>query len=838
MIRRYRLGLLAKPANPFLLSPMNPTPLPLPSPPTTRPSTPPPSPRRAAWRWGLLAVLLVTLAGLALGEWLGWPMLEAPLQQALSQRLRREIKLGPPVAVVPGLGQGTASRPGSDRPFSVRFLGGIRLYAPQLLIAAPAWGSQPYLLKAQGIELDLVYADLWRAWRGQPLRIERLQADQIDAELERKADGRVSWQFNPDAPPPDPSAPPTLPAVGQMRVLQGQVHLTDAIRKLELRAQLSLSDSRLGEVLGEVVAAVPSAVPATVPAKPTSAAAANPPAPESPAGSVLRLTGTGQYRGLPLTLALTASGTLPWVQDPTLAKPLAQAVPLTLSVRVGRARLNFEGSATDALQLGGLTGRFSLQGPSLAAVGDPLGVTLPTTAAFRASGRLLRQGADWRVLVDDATVGASRLNGAFVYSGDRAVPLLAGRLGGSRLLLKDLGPALGLAPASGAAAPAVGAAPPAAEAAPPASRTAPPAARAPTPAPGVATAPQVAAASSPATNAVVKLELPMPKTVGPAMPVRRPGKVLPNRPFDLAALRVMDAQVLIDIAEVDLNTHWLEPLRPLHTRLELTGGVLTLHDLDARTAQGRLAGQVSLDGRGALALWTAALRWDGVKLERWLHLARTAGQPPWISGQLGGRARLAGEGRSTAEILASLHGTLSTELSGGSVSHLAIEAAGLDLAQALGLLVVGDDALPVGCAVADLVVDHGVFRPRVMVLDTPDSAVWVEGTLSLATEALDLRAVVSPKDFSPLALRSPLRLRGSFVNPAVSLDAGRMAPRLAVAALLALVNPLAALIPLIDTGDAEAAARVAGSCRKLMPRQPPKAPPAVAAARPAVSTGK
>ena len=801
-------------------SPPLPTPSSPPIPPPTAPSAPPPTRRRAVWRWAALALLLVTLTGLGLGEWLGWPMLEAPLQQALSQRLQREISLGQPAAGAAALKKGVASGPAAERPFSVRFLGGIRLFAPQLQIAAPAWASQPFLVQAQALALDLRYADLWRAWRGEPLRIQRLQADQLDAELERQADGRVSWQFNPDAPAPDPAEPlPALPVVEQLRIKQGQVHLLDALRKLELRAQLSLSDSRMGEVVGEVVGVKASGVPA----HPASAATAPTAAPA--ARSVLRLTGTGQYRGLPLTLALTASDALPWMQDPAEAQAVALAAPLTLSVRVGRARLNFEGSATDALHLGGLTGRFSLQGPSLAAVGDPLGVTLPTTAAFHATGRLSRQGADWRVLVDEATVGASRLNGAFVYSGDRAVPLLAGRLGGSRLLLKDLGPALGLAPTAGAAAPTAGAA-------------APERLVASRPRVAAPSASAIAAGAAGAAGALAKIDVPLLATTGPAQPARRPGKVLPNRPFDLAALRVMDAQVLIDIAEVDLNTHWLEPLQPLRARLELTGGVLTLHDLDARTAQGRLAGQLSLDGRGEKALWTAALRWDGVKLERWLHLARVDGQPPWVSGRLGGRARLAGEGRSTAEILASLHGTFNTELSAGSVSHLAIEAAGLDLAQALGVMVVGDDALPVGCAVADLVADRGVFRPRVMVLDTTDSAVWVEGTLSLATESMDLRAVVSPKDFSPLSLRSPLRVRGSFAHPSVSLDSSRMAPRLAASALLALINPLAALLPLIDTGDAEAAAQVMGSCRKLMQRQPGKLPPAPAAARSAPAARK
>jgi AsmA family protein len=195
-----------------------------------------------------------------------------------------------------------------------------------------------------------------------------------------------------------------------------------------------------------------------------------------------------------------------------------------------------------------------------------------------------------------------------------------------------------------------------------------------------------------------------------------------------------------------------------------------------------------------------------VRLERWIKQVRANAAPPWVSGRLNGKAVLQGQGRSTAEILASLKGTVRTELKGGAVSHLAVEAAGLDVAQGLGLLFKGDDALPVQCGVAELVVDSGSFKPRVMVLDTNDSAVWVDGSLSLATEALDLRAVVFPKDFSPLALRSPLLVKGSFAKPEVSIERAPLARKLGLSVLLGLLNPLAALIPLIDLGDAQAAA--------------------------------
>lgn len=675
-----------------------------------------PPPRR--WPYAVAAALLGAIGAVAIGEALGWPFLGAPVQRFLSERLDRRVVLSD------GGGPDTDPHVVHDEAFRVRFIGGLRLRTTQLEIAAPAWSSAPHLLLARDVELDLAYTDLWRARRGQRLRVERLQARTLDGYLERTADGRASWQFGA-LQQAAPDEPPALPRWGRLQVGSGLVRYQDVPLAIDLQARLSLDGDAATALL--------------------------------PSGQRLQVHASGQVRKLPVKIDLVALGVLPWAAGDVAADP----VPVSVEANVGRAHLVFKGTTTDALHLGDLAGRYSLRGPSLAAVGDVVGVTLPTTAAFRMDGLLTRQTATWRVLVNDATIGSSRLNGAFVYATDRSVPLLSGRLRGTRLMLVDLGPVVGTTPALPAAA--VG-------------------------------------------------------TASPTAPTRRPGKVLPDRPFDLPTLRAMDANVLVDIADVDLNTNLLAPLRPLRGHLQLAGGVLTLRELEARTAQGQLRGELALDGRGERALWSSDLRWEGVQLERWIRQARADGAPPYVTGKLSGRATLAGQGRSTAEILGSLQGKLRTELRGGSVSHLVIEAAGLDIAQSLGVLLKGDDALPVTCAVADLAAQGGVLRTRVVVLDTTDSTVWIDGSLSMVSEALDLRAVVSPKDKSPLALRTPLRVSGSFADPVVSLEKGAIGAKLATSFALALLNPLAALLPLIDMGSAEDAGRGAADCQALMQR--------------------
>ena len=217
--------------------------------------------------------------------------------------------------------------------------------------------------------------------------------------------------------------------------------------------------------------------------------------------------------------------------------------------------------------------------------------------------------------------------------------------------------------------------------------------------------------------------------------------------------------------------------------------MLTIADFEGTTAQGKLAGYLQLDGRGKEALWTADMRLLGVNLAQWLRIKRKGDAPPYLSGKLDALVKVKGSGRSTAEILASLDGDLRMHMRDAAVSHLAVEAAGLDLAQALGMLVKGDDALPIQCNVADLDIVKGVARPKVFVVNTRDSTIWIDGTVSFRDESLDLRFVVSPKDFSPLTLRTPVRVRGTLGKPAVSLELGKLVGKAGAAGLLASAQP-------------------------------------------------
>ncbi len=701
--------------------------------------TAPAASSRPGRRWpsiaGLVAVAVV--AAVLICEALGWPFLVSPMQRWVSQTLDRRV---------------TFETGATQADVRIGLLGSIRLRTGTLEIAAPEWGREPFFLKASNVRLALRYFDLWRAYRGAALHVRRLEADRLDLKFERRSDGGASWQFGAQ-PKKSEGYSPRLPTFGELRVGDGTMTLKDAVEPADLDAHFALREGS-----SVAAAALPGSAAASAGASnATSATSSAGSAKPGPGAAGLQLQATGYYRKLPLKIDLQTTSLLALTADDITR--LVQ--PFTLDATVGHSTLTFRGSATDPLHMTGLRGHFSVSGPSLAAVGDPLGVTLPTTPAFRTRGYLDKSGDVWKAVIDEATIGSSRLNGTFTFDRARSLPLLAGRLGGSRLLLADLGPSVGAAPRRDES----GGAPRAA-----------------------------------------------------AKPAHASGRVLPDRRFDLPSLRKMDANVLIDIDSLDLGTSLLEPLRPLRTHLQLTDGVLTLANIEARTAEGRLEGDLRLDGRQARALWSADLRLLSVQLQRWIHQDRGKGEPPYVAGLLDTQIKVNGAGRSTAEILGSLDGTLRMHVRDGRVSHFGVEVAGIDIAHALGILIQGDKPLQINCNVADLKMANGVARPQLFVIDTDVSTIWISGDISLARETLALTAFVSPKDFSPFTVRSPIHVNGTFAKPAVSLDASDVGARVGAAALLALLNPLAAVLPFIDPGAKADARHQASECAAVAQR--------------------
>ena len=660
--------------------------------------------KRRSWLLGLGLGLGLALGAVVLAEVLAWPFLRAPLQDALGQSLRRPVRL--------------------EAPFGVRLFGPVRLNAAHLVVGPPTDAvGQPDLVNARDVQLILPWSTLWQLVRGngdRPLEIDTLAVGQLDAFLQRDAQGRANWRVGARTPQAGADAEALdLPRFRRLQVRSGEIRLDDALQQLNLHASVRTHEGSGAEPGGSA----------------------------APAG--LDVQARGSHRRLPLVGHLRASGVLPLIGGDD-AGAAAPAAPVRLNLQVGRTRLTLDGHARDALHLGGLDAAFDLAGPSLAAVADVLGLTLPTTAAFEMRGRLRKDAAVWSAAVASWNVGSSRLRGDFRYDAGQTPPLLSGTLAGARLALVDLGPVIGAQPG---------------------------------------------AASSEAPSA----------------------RVLPQREFDIPSLRRMNADVLLRLDRLDLGTPQLESLAPLQGRVRLDAGVLSVQDLLARTSSGAVRGDISVDARSRdTPRWRADLRWGGIDLERFVKVRNPRGTAPavanappqrastsYVSGQLGGAARVTGSGRSIAAVMASLDGVAGLWVREGRVSHLLVELAGIDLAESLGLLIRGDQTLPLRCAVAQLTLRDGRAVPDTALVDTRDTTLVINGEVSLAKETLALTAKAQPHDFSPVTLRAPLRIGGTFAQPQVSLDKSRIALRVAGAAALALVAPPAALLATIDLGETD-----------------------------------
>jgi AsmA family protein len=648
----------------------------------------------------LLVALVVALLGVVWAcERAGWPFLAAPSERWLSKRLQREVSFNSSES----LG------------FQLKLLGGIDLQVKRLQVAKADWSTRGPMGLASNLHLRLSYGDLFKSRSGGPLRLKSLSADTVEIDLERRSINQANWMLRDRSRETDLKPFFESFSFGSLEIGKGTFTINDSVKNLSLQSEFRFLQNEVSRA--------------------------------SPSGSDgIVASGKGMFRNFPLTFSLT-TGSTQGLWKPDSAGPV---IPINLLVRVGEAKLDFKGSLIDPLGRRYIQGGYVLGGPSLAVVGLPLGVTLPTTRAFTMKGRLSVRDTLWSTVVDSANIGRSRLSGEFQFdSGPGHLPMLMGRLRGSMLWLEDLGPAIGL-----------------------------------------------------------------PVDKAKAKP--RGARVLPQRPFNFPALGMMNANVLVELDRLESGSSFLKAVAPLHARINLNDSVLELAEIDAHLAQGRVRGNVRIDGKKTKAQWQVHLLASTIELAEWVRQERSVREgrpsPPFLSGRLAARIDLKGSGRSTAEMLGASDGKILIQLTRGTVSHLAVELAGIDIAQALGVWIKGDDSLPITCGVADLDVKAGVARPNVMLIDTKDSTLWMEGKVSLADENIELEVKVNPKDISPLALRTPLQINGPLSAPAVSIQKTPLVGKILSAIALGFVNPLAALLPLIDVGDESAQIPVA-ACR-------------------------
>src|SRR3546814_12752935 len=85
-------------------------------------------------------------------------------------------------------------------------------------------------------------------------------------------------------------------------------------------------------------------------------------------------------------------------------------------------------------------------------------------------------------------------------------------------------------------------------------------------------------------------------------------------------------------------------------------------------------------------------------------------------------------------------------MSGGRLSHLLVELAGIDAAEALPFLFDSDEPVELRCIVGVFVAKNGRLTSRALVIDTTDTMIDGTANIDLGEETHDIRMVAPPTD--------------------------------------------------------------------------------------------
>jgi uncharacterized protein involved in outer membrane biogenesis len=465
--------------------------------------------------------------------------------------------------------------------------------------------------------------------------------------------------------------------------------------------------------------------------------------------AVLDASGTGRYRNSPLVIEAHAGN------EDSLDNPDAP-YPVEIALRTKNTDLRAKGSVGRPLSFTGLDVDVALKGPDLSELGDALQLPVPATPPYNLTGKVTHQADEqrWNLVALNGTVGDSDVAGdvSLELSGER--PTVVADLRSKKIDLDDLGIMVG-APTNAA--------------------------------PGeTASEEQKQEAAAAETSPYV----------------------LPDQPFDVPDLRRIDARV--KFAGESIQAKKL-PLERMAVELTLEDGRLKLEPLKVRLGDGELDATMNLDSESGVLDGQFDLTLRSVNLnelfERFdIEVADIKVENEATgTGAFGGRAKLHVRGKSVHQLAASADGELAMIMDGGQINALIVEAIGLDVGEALGLLVTEGDTktmVPLQCVVGQFAVKDGIMDTKAMVLKSSDSTITGSGQIDLGEERLALRLLAHPQDPSVLTASTPVRIEGTFKEPDIGVISEELEQKSLAALALGVVLPvIGAILPFIETGE-------------------------------------
>nr|WP_256735226.1 AsmA family protein [Variovorax sp. dw_954] len=414
----------------------------------------------------------------------------------------------------------------------------------------------------------------------------------------------------------------------------------------------------------------------------------------------------------------------------------------------GSTRVAVEGRIADAANVSAIDAQLQIEGQTLASLYPFLLLPLPTSPPYRLQGRLILEGDRYTMNDLRGRIGSTDITGHATYVEKEPRPLLTADLQSRLLDIADLGPLIGMQVQG--------------------SSGEPPASQAPS-------------RDRPGARA----------TAQPTEPER----LLPAGSFDASRLQQIDADVSLVASE--LRVPLALPLESLSATLHLHDSILKVAPLDFGFAGGTIASQVTLDAREPTIRSEVRIDLRGVEVGRLIPRSETIAKG---AGRVGAVLELKGSGNSIGDAAAGADGRVAATIADGRVSNLRDAASSLNGGKLLRLLASGDRDIRVNCGGIAFDVKGGRGTSTLFVIDTEQTQILGGGSFDLANERFDIIVAPKPKKAGMLSLRTPLHLRGSFMQPGYRFEKGPLLARAGGAIALAAAAPLAGLLPLIETG--------------------------------------
>ena len=237
--------------------------------------------------------------------------------------------------------------------------------------------------------------------------------------------------------------------------------------------------------------------------------------------------------------------------------------------------------------------------------------------------------------------------------------------------------------------------------------------------------------------------------------------VVPGARIDIRNITTTDGVIRFAARHI-VSRHGASALVAAWGTATLDHRLLTLAPLTLRLAGGVATGSVRVDQHdgGRVPVLTTDLLLRGSSLR-----ALGASGNGAFTGAVSISARLRGAGITIRDAVAASDGTIGFVVRDGSLPADIADTLGFDAGRAL--LADSDDRAGLRCVVARLVVRRGIGHTDPLVLDTTESQMRGEGTVSFPSERIDVRLTGAPKRDVLLKLPGVAYLGGTLSAPAV-----------------------------------------------------------------------